>query len=113
MRTWFLIGIVGIVCFVSACSSTFTLAKNPRGAHLHGNSKDKYDMLCASGDLKKVLASSQLSKEIKDDLYKYNCSDERSGKKVKQIYDSMTAQERLALKNAFRKEGYTINYRPC
>ena len=113
MRTWLLLVIAGIVCLAGACSSTFTLTKNGRGDHLHGNSKAKYTMLCASGDLKKVLAAAQLSTERKEALYRYNCSDERSGEKVLQIYASMTVQERSDIKKAFRKEGYNINYRPC
>ncbi len=113
MRTWLLTGIIGIVCLTGACGYTFTMTKNGLGAHFHSNSQAKYDMLCASGDLKKVLASIQLSREMKDSLYKYNCTDERSREKVLQIYASMTVQERQDIKKAFRKEGYIINYRPC
>jgi hypothetical protein len=113
MKTRLVIGIVGIVCLLSACSSTFTLTKKGRGDHFHGNSQAKYDMLCASGDLEKVLASIELSGERKETLYRYNCSDERSGEKVLQIYTAMTDQERSDLKRALRKDGFGINFRPC
>jgi hypothetical protein len=113
MTTKLIISIAGIVCLVGACSSTFTLTKNGRGDHFHGNSQAKYDMLCASGDLKKVLASTPLSTERKETLYWSNCSDERSGEKVLQIYTAMTDQERSDIKRALRKDGFGINFRPC
>lgn len=113
MRTWLFIGIVVLAFATGACTDTFLVYKNGYGYFVGSSSNAKYDLLCKSGDLEKVLASSQLSKELKDDLFKYNCSPERSGEKVKQIYASMTVDERKDIKRAFRSNGFDINYLPC
>ncbi len=114
MKTWFFITIAGMALLTGACTSTFLVGKGERrGYFLGSNSKAKYEMLCASGDLEKVLAATHLDKEMKDDLYKYNCSAERSGDKIKQIYASMTCEQRKDVKNAFKKNGYTINGGAC
>ncbi len=113
MKTGIIVTIVGMALLTGACSSTFLVYKDGYGYFVGSNSKAKYDLLCTSGDLEKVLASSQLSKEMKADLYKYNCSSERSGEKVKQIYASMTVEQRKDIKRAFRSNGFDINYLPC
>src|SRR5450759_478770 len=95
MKTWFfIITMAGIALITGACSSEFLVYKDGHGYFLGSTSKAKYDMFCESGDLEKVLASSHLRKEMKDALYKYNCSTERSGEKIKQIYASMTPEQR-------------------
>jgi len=98
---------------ISACSSTMLVSKDGKGYFLGSGSNPLYRMLCESGDLKKVLADTRLPEETKEGLYKYNCSSERSGEKVKQIYASLTAAERKDLRLAFTRNGYDINYLPC
>src|SRR3990172_4182519 len=79
MKTWFLIGIVAIVSLTSACSSSsFLVYKDGKGCFVGSGSDNKFTMLCASGDLEKVLAVTHLSNDLKDSFYKYNCSAERS-----------------------------------
>ena len=113
MKPSFFISIVGILLVCSACNPTFLVYKDGHGYYLGSNSNAKYDMLCKSGDFEKVLASTQLNKEMKDALYKYNCSDERSGDKVTQTFMSMTSDQRKDIRHAFRNNGYDINYMPC
>ena len=81
MRTWLLIRITGMALVTCACSSNsdFLVFKQGRGYYLGSNSNARYEMLCTSGEMDKVLAASSLSKEMKDSLYKYSCSEERSG----------------------------------
>ncbi len=117
MKTLIFICIAAIMAVVTnACSSTFLVYKpgqDGRGCFLGSNSKAKYEMLCESGDLEKVLAATHLSGEMKETFYKYNCSTERSGEKVKEIYASMTVEQRKDIKNAFRQNGYEINHILC
>jgi len=113
MRTRLLISIAGMALILCACSSTFLVYKDGKGYFVGSKSKAIYEMLCTSGDFEKVLAATHLSTEMKDTLYKYNCSAERSGDKVQQLYVSMTPEERKDIRNAFRKVGYDINYLPC
>jgi hypothetical protein len=112
MKTWFFIGIAGMLLITGACTSSFLVYKDGQGYFFGSNSKAKYDMLCTSGDLEKVLAVTSLSKEMKDALYQYNCSDERSGDKVNQIYASMTPEQRKDIRTAFKRNGYDINKGP-
>ena len=105
--------IVVAVFFGAGCSSTFLVSKDGKGYFLGSNSNAKYELLCASGDLEKVLAATQLNPEMKNSLYKYNCSAERSGEKIKQIYASMTPDQRRDIRSAFRSNGYEINHMLC
>ncbi len=113
MKTWFFISIVGMALIAGACTSTFLVSKGGHTYFLGSSSKTKYALLCASGDIAKILAATNLSKDMKDDLYKYNCSAERSGEKIKQIYATMTPVQRKDIRNAFKDNGYTINGAGC
>ena len=113
MRTWLFISIVVMAFLTGACTDTFLLGKGRTGYFYGCKSNAMFEMLCTSGDLEKVLLASHLSQEMKDTIYKYNCSAERSGAKVKQIYASMTVEERKDIKHAFRKNGYEINRILC
>lgn len=92
-----------------ACTSSFLVHKDGKGFFFGSSSQAVYEMLCASGDLEKVLRATHLGTEMKNDLSKYNCSDERSGEKVKQIYTSMTPEQKNDFRKAFRANGYMIN----
>jgi hypothetical protein len=115
MKTWLLISCAAILLSTCACSSTFLVYKEGKGGSFLGSSsKRTYDLLCASGDLDKVLADTHLEPAIKNSLYKYSCSTtERSAEMVQQIYASMTVEQRKDIKSAFRKNGYAINKFAC
>ena len=70
-------------------------------------------MLCSSGDLMKVLEATLLSGEMKDAFYRDNCSAERSSDKVRQLFASMTSEQRKDIRTAFKKNGYSINGGSC
>lgn len=113
MKTFFITGITVIALITGACTSSFLVYKDGKGCFVGSSSESKYNLLCTSGDLEKVLLASNLSQETKDSLYKYNCSAERSSEKVKQIFAAMTVAERKDIKNAFRANGYEINRMAC
>jgi hypothetical protein len=97
-----------------ACTPMFLLSKEgseKRGRFLGSNSM--YEMLCVSGDLLKVLEATHFSNEMKETFYQYNCSAERSQDKVKQMYASMTPEQRKDIRTAFKKNGYLINSGNC
>lgn len=94
-------------------SSTFLVSKNGTGYYLGNSSNAAYRLFCDSGDLQKILAGTQLPSETKDELYRSNCGPERSKERVKQIYASITPEQRKDLRLAFRNNGYDINYLPC
>jgi hypothetical protein len=101
------------VSLLAACSSTLLVSKEGKGYFLGSGSKGMEKMLCESGDLRKVLSDTQLPQPIKEDLYRYNCSPEKSREKIKQIYESMTEDQRRDLRLSFANNGYMINYLPC
>ncbi len=109
MKTWFFISLAGIVMMTGACAkSTVRVYKDGYSFSLGSGSKVKYDMLCASGDLKKILEATQLGTEMKDNLYKYNCSAERSSDAVNQLYTALTIEEKKNIKSAFKNYGYKL-----
>ncbi len=96
-----------------ASSSTFLVSKDGAGYYLGDSSDSAYRMFCESGDLQKILAGTQLSAEIKDELFRSNCGPERSKEKVKQVYASIAPAQRKDLRLAFKNNGYDINYLTC
>lgn len=113
MKTWLLIGIAAMLLVAGACTPKLMVGKEGRGGFLGNNSKEMYEMLCTSGDLEKVLEATELSKEMKDEFYRYNCSAERNSDKVKQLYASMTSEQRREVRNAFKQKGYSTNAGSC
>ncbi|HAR46337.1 MAG: hypothetical protein A2X56_05080 [Nitrospirae bacterium GWC2_57_13] len=95
------------------CSSTFLVSKNGYGYFLESNAKSLQTMLCDSGDLQKILSDTHLAKDVKENFYRFNCTAERSGEKVKQLFTVMTPVERKELRLAFKSNGYDVNYLPC
>ena len=114
MKTWLFVTLTGLILFMSACASTFLIGKEGderRGRFLGSDST--YKMLCTSGDLLKVLEATHLSREMKETFYQAHCSADRSYDKVKQIYTSMTSEQRKDIRTAFKKNGYVINSGGC
>lgn len=113
MKFRLFMALAGIALFTGACADTFLVYKDGRAYFLEGNSKAKQEMLCASGDINKILADTHLDAATKESLFKYNCSKERSTENIRQLYLSMTAEQRKDIKTAFRKNGYEINKMAC
>jgi hexokinase len=105
--------ITAMALLAAACGSTFVASKDGRGYYLGSGSNAAYKMFCESGDLKKILSETQLPQEMKDSMFEYNCGTGQSKEKVKQLFASMTPEQRKDLRTAFRKNGYDINYIPC
>ena len=102
------------IASTSACaSSTFFVNKDGKGYYWGSDSKDAYLTLCESGDLAKIIADTDFPQAIKDDLFRHTCGPERSSEKARQLYASLTPVQRKALRKAFKKHGYDINYLPC
>jgi len=113
MNKLFMIGTMVLALGVTACTSTFLVQKDGRGYFVGSNSDAIHKMLCESGDLVKVLSDTKLPQDMRDELYKYNCSLERSGAKVKEIYTAMSPDQRKDLRTAFRHNGFEINHMHC
>ncbi len=93
--------------------STFIVSKDNRAYYLHRESKGLRRMLCESGDFRKILKDAAIPEDVKEGFYRYVCTEERSTEKVIALYTFLTPEERKAIKKAFVKNGYAVNYVPC
>ena len=109
----FLAGMAVAVLFATACTSSFRICKDGKGYFLGSSSRDLNRWLCEAGDLRKILSEADLSAEKKEDLYAYNCGPAQSAPKVREVYVSMSPEERKNLRTAFKKNGYDINAMTC
>ncbi|MCL4456571.1 MAG: hypothetical protein M1147_11285 [Nitrospirae bacterium] len=107
-----IIGILLSIVVLWGCSDTFLVTKDGKSYFFGGKRDELYRMLCDSGDLGKILNGTRLSQEIKDGLYRYNCT-QRSGEKVKEIYASLKPEQRRELRLSFQNQGYDINLLAC
>jgi len=109
-----LMGIMLAALYTSGCTDTFVVTKDGQSYFFGSNREGFQKMLCDSGDLKTILAGTQLPSHLKENLYKFNCSaSDHSQEKVKEIYTSMTPEQRRDLRLTFQKHGYDINYMVC
>ncbi|MDA8169688.1 MAG: hypothetical protein M0Z59_08360 [Nitrospiraceae bacterium] len=105
--------LVGILALAAFGCNRFIIYKGGKAYYFASKRQGLYKMLCESGDFKKVLeAAKTIPEKDKEDLWKYNCV-EPSADKVQQIYTSMTPGQRTDLREAFKTQGYEINYFPC
>lgn len=103
-----------IMLMLSGCApSTFIISKDGRAYYFGRESDELRKMLCDSGDLERILSETIMPEHLKAAFLRYNCSEERSEKKVISTYLFLTPEERKALKSAFIRHGYVINYVPC
>lgn len=109
-----ILGILLAALFTVGCTDTFVVTKDGK-SYFFGSKREGFQkMLCDSGDLKNILADTQLPSDIKDNLLKFNCvATEQSNEKVKEIYTSMTPEQRRSLRLTFQRHGYDINYMQC
>ncbi len=113
MKKFILFSVIFIFIIAACQPSTFVISKGTRAYYFGRESKGLYRLLCETGDLKKVLRDSDIPVYLKEDFYRYICTDHRSEEKVISLYQFLTPEERRSLKRAFIKHGYTVNYVPC
>lgn len=109
----FLIIIIGVLFIVGCAPTTFLVQKGESKAYYFGSErKDAYELLCESGDLRRILRDAGLEEDIKKELYEYVCV-ERLFDKVVSIYAFLSPEEKKALKSAFVRHDYIINTVRC
>lgn len=108
----FLAALTLVLC--AACGpTTFIISKDSRAYYLGRKSESLHTMLCKSGDLEQILSETIMPDDLKKELYRFNCTEERSKEKVISLYLFLTPEEKEDFKSVFRRHGYTINYVPC
>lgn len=96
---------------LGGCAATFLVSDECESYFFGSADEGLYKMICASGDLKKVLVDTALPQATKEQLYTYQCI-ERSETKVEDLYASLTKEQKKSLMFSFQKHGYLINYKP-
>lgn len=110
----YLILIIGILSVAACAPTTFLVQKGENKAYYFGSErKEAYELLCKSGDLKRILRDAELEEEIKKELYEYVCGQDRSFEEVISIYVFLSPEEKKALKSAFVMHDYIINTVRC
>jgi hypothetical protein len=109
----FVAGLVAAVLLAGCGPTTFIISKDGRAYYLGRKSQGLHDMICRSGDLKRVLDETSIPEDLRQEFYRYNCTQEHSKEKVVSLYLFLSPEEKEELKSAFRRHGYTINFVPC
>lgn len=106
--------VLGALLVLAACAGNrFIIYKDGKAYYFAGKQEGLYEMLCTSGDFRRVLENTKsISAQTRDDLYRYNCDGADAGK-VQALYTAMTVEQRKDLREAFKGQGYEINYFPC
>jgi hypothetical protein len=102
---------LSVLLVSGGCATTFLISKDCN-THFFGDADETmHKMLCSSGEFEKILNDAGLPQEIKTGLHQAQCV-ERSVKKVRAIYTSLSPEQQENLKSSFRQHGYYINYKP-
>jgi len=105
--------LIAVFAVTSCKPTTFIVSKGNKAYYFGRESRGLKKMVCDSGDLKAVLRRAKIPAKLKDDFFRYVCTEKRSKAKVLALYTFLTPDEKKSLKRAFALEGYMINYVPC
>lgn len=102
--------IVIVTLIMGGCSSNnFLIYKDAKHFYVTSNGPELKRVLCDSGDMDKIVRDSKLpdgmQKELKDGI----CASSKVKEHLMASLDGMTKEQRAALKEAFRHNGYDIN----
>ena len=104
-------GLLVAVLLASGCASSgnFMVYKNAKHFYVTSTGPELKRILCDSGDMDKITMDSQLPPMLQRDLKDGICSSNKVKERLMTLLEGMTKQQRTALKEAFRANGYDIN----
>ncbi len=95
---------------VGGCSSNnFLVYKDAKHFYVTSNGPELRRVLCDSGDMDKINKDSKLPDALQKELKEGICGTNKVKDHLIATLDKMTKEQRSALKDAFRKNGYDIN----
>lgn len=102
---------VVMISFLAAgCSSTnFMVYKDAKHFYITSKGQELKRVLCDSGDMDRINASSRLPEPLQKELKEGICSSNKVKERLMATLEGMTREQRAALKQAFRDNGYDIN----
>lgn len=99
-----------VALLVGGCSSNnFMVYKNAKHFYVTSTGPELKRILCDSGDMDKIAVDSKLPLALQKDLKEGICSSNKVKDRLMALLEGMTKEQRTALKDAFRQNGYDIN----
>jgi hypothetical protein len=109
---WFPIAavIMALAIMASGCGTrTFMVYKNGNNFFITRDCAERHRLLCDSGDIDRVVASSGLPDHLQLRIKEAICPTDRAKNDMQAILEELTDEQLSSLKNAFRTFGYEIN----
>ncbi|MDA8413414.1 MAG: hypothetical protein M0023_06440 [Desulfobacteraceae bacterium] len=101
--------IAGSLVITGCSSSNFLVYKDSKHYYVTSKSDGLRKMLCESGDLAKITKDAALSDALQKELHDSICASTKVKERVLATLESMTKEQRTALKLAFQLNGYEVN----
>lgn len=101
--------LVGTLLTGGCSSNNFLVYKDAKHFYVTSKGAELKRVLCDSGDMNKIAADSKLPVDLQKELKQGICGSSKVKEHLMASLDSMTREQRAALKGAFRNNGYDIN----
>ena len=102
--------ITTLALLVGGCSSNnFLVYKDGSNFFVTSNCAARQRLLCASGDLGRIVAGAAIPQTLRDRIKEAICATGVTTADMHEILATMTAEQLSALKQSFRANGYEIN----
>lgn len=102
--------VVAMLLVTGGCSSNnFLVYKDAKHFYVTSSGAELKRVLCDSGDMDKIAVDSKLPDAMQKDLKDGICGSGKVRERLMASLDGMTREQRVALKEAFRHNGYDIN----
>jgi len=112
MRHTFWYGVMLVIAMLAsgcASSNNFMVYKNAKHFYVTSTGPELKRILCDSGDMAQIAVDSKLPLPLQKDLKDSICSSTKVKERLMGLLEGMSKEQRMALKDAFRKNGYDIN----
>lgn len=110
MRTRTIAFAAVVSMILAGCSSTnFLVYKDAKHFYVTSKSDTLRQMLCESGDLAKISRDAALPDRTQKELHDSICATDKVKERVLAALESMSKEQRSALKLAFQTNGYEVN----
>ena len=100
---------VGALLIGGCSSNNFLVYKDAKHFYITSKGNELKRVLCVSGDMDRIAIDSKLPKSMQVELKDGICGSDKVKERLLASLDAMTKDQRAALKDAFRTNGYDIN----
>lgn len=106
---WYEAIVVAALLMGGCSSSNFLVYKDAKHFYVTSNGPELKRVLCDSGDMDRIAVDSKLPAAMQKDLKDGICASNKVKDRLMASLDGMSREQRAALKEAFRHNGYDIN----